>query len=123
MLTTVGRISDALVLPLGHVGGTVLFGLGMLGAALVAAIVSSLAAWGLAEVLGWAHSLDERPSRRTATVYVTFSATHVIGAALVLASADLINPSVDVAVMNALLLPIVLGFLLALEARELPAVW
>jgi Mn2+/Fe2+ NRAMP family transporter len=104
--------------------GTMLFGLGMLGAALVAAIVSSIAgAWGLAEVFGWAHSLNERPSRRTAKFYATYAAVHVIGAALVLASADLVSLSVDVEVMNALLLPIVLGFLLVLESNALPSEW
>jgi hypothetical protein len=37
-----------------------------------------------------------------------------------LASVDLISLAVDVEVMNALLLPIVLGFLLLLEAKALP---
>ncbi|GAB2715574.1 NRAMP family divalent metal transporter [Kitasatospora kifunensis] len=123
-LNTVGQIADALTPYLGHFGGTVLFGLGMLGAALVAAIVSSLAgAWGLAEVFGWKHTLNERPNRRTAKFYLTYSLTHIIGAILVLASVDLVSLSVDVEVMNALLLPIVLGFLLALEAKALPKEW
>jgi len=123
-LATVGQIADALTPYLGHAAGTVLFGIGMLGAALVAAIVSSIAgAWGLAEVFGWAHSLNERPSRRTAKFYATYAAVHVVGAALVLASADLVSLSVDVEVMNALLLPIVLGFLLVLESKALPSEW
>ena len=66
-LRTVGEIAGALTPYLGSLGGTVLFGLGMLGAALVAAIVSSLAgAWGLAEVFRLA-ALTERaagPSQR-----------------------------------------------------------
>jgi Mn2+/Fe2+ NRAMP family transporter len=123
-LDTVGEISAALTPYLGHLGGTVLFGLGMLGAALVAAVVSSLAgAWGLAEVFGWKHTLNERPSRRTAAFYLTYSLVHLVGAVLVLASVDLVGLSVGVEVMNALLLPIVLGFLLALEARALPPEW
>jgi Mn2+/Fe2+ NRAMP family transporter len=40
-----------------------------------------------------------------------------------IASADLVTLSVDVKVMNALLLPVVLGFLLVLEARALPREW
>jgi Mn2+/Fe2+ NRAMP family transporter len=96
----------------------------MLGAALVAAIVSSVAgAWGLAEVFGWKHTLNERPSRQTAKFYTTYALAHVVGAILVLASVDLVSLSVDVMVMNAMLLPIVLGFLLALEARVLPEGW
>ncbi|MGO9928614.1 MAG: NRAMP family divalent metal transporter [Mycobacterium sp.] len=123
-LDTVGQISQALTPYLGHVGGTVLFGLGMLGAALVAAIVASLAgAWGLSEVFGWRHTLNERPSRSTAKFYITYALAHIIGAALVLASVDLVNLAVDVEVMNALLLPIVLGLLLALEAKALPEQW
>ncbi|OBJ16211.1 hypothetical protein A5623_18875 [Mycobacterium colombiense] len=48
---------------------------------------------------------------------------HIVGAVVVLASVDLVNLAVDVEVMNALLLPIVLGLLLALEARALPEQW
>ncbi len=123
-LRTVGDISRSLTPYLGHVGGTVLFGLGMLGAALVAAIVASLAgAWGLSEVFGWRHTLNERPNRSTAKFYITYALAHIIGAVLVLASVDLVNLAVDVEVMNALLLPIVLGLLLALEAKALPEQW
>jgi Mn2+/Fe2+ NRAMP family transporter len=123
-LDTVGQIATSLTPYLGHIGGTVLFGLGMLGAALVAAIVASLAgAWGLSEVFGWRHTLNERPNRATAKFYITYSLAHLVGAALVLASVDLVHLAVDVEVMNALLLPIVLGLLLALEARALPEQW
>ncbi|OBB82674.1 NRAMP family divalent metal transporter [Mycobacterium sp. 852002-30065_SCH5024008] len=123
-LNTVGEIANSLTPYLGRTGGTVLFGLGMLGAALVAAIVASLAgAWGLAEVFGWRHTLNERPNRETAKFYITYGLAHVVGAVLVLASVDLVNLAVDVEVMNALLLPIVLGLLLALEAKALPEQW
>ncbi len=123
-LQTVGQIASALTPYLGHVGGIVLFGLGMLGAALVAAIVSSLAgAWGLSEVFGWRHTLNERPNRATAKFYITYALAHLIGAALVLGSVDLVNLAVDVEVMNAVLLPIVLGLLLALESQALPEQW
>jgi Mn2+/Fe2+ NRAMP family transporter len=48
-LNTVGQIAGALTPFLGSIGGKLLFGVGMLGAALVAAIVSSLAgSWGVA---------------------------------------------------------------------------
>jgi hypothetical protein len=46
-----------------------------------------------------------------------------VGAILVLSSVNLVSMSVDVMVMNAMLLPIVLGFLLALEAKVLPERW
>ena len=124
-LNTVGQIAGALTPFLGSFGGKVLFGLGMLGAALVAAIVSSLAgSWGLAEIFGWDHSLNERPNRKNAKFYLTYALAHILGAVFVLRqSINLVGLSVDVEVMNALLLPIVLGFLLALEAKALPLQW
>jgi Mn2+/Fe2+ NRAMP family transporter len=124
-LNTVGQIANALTPFLGTVGGKLLFGLGILGAALIAAIVASLAgAWGLAEVFGWKHSLNERPNRKNVKFYLTYGLAHVLGAILVLnSSINLVGLNVDVEVMNALLLPIVLGFLLALEAKALPPQW
>jgi Mn2+/Fe2+ NRAMP family transporter len=120
-LNSVGEISAALRPFLGGTGSRVLFGAGILGAALVAALVSSLAgAWGLAEIFGWQHTLNERPARKTAGFYAAYAFAHVAGAALVLASVDLVSLAVDAEVMNAVLLPVVLGFLLALERRALP---
>jgi Mn2+/Fe2+ NRAMP family transporter len=120
-LDTVGSISAALRPYLGSAGADVLFGGGILGASLVAALVSSLAgAWGLCEIFGWKHSLNSRPSRHSLGFYLVYALAHVVGALLVLASVDLISLAVDAEVMNALLLPVVLGFLLALERRALP---
>jgi len=120
-LDTVGQMSAALQPFLGSVGARALLGAAMLGAALVAALVASLAgSWGLSEVFGWKHSLNRRPDRKSAAFYLTYGLAHVAGAVIVLLSLDLVSLVVDVEVMNALLLPIVLGFLLALEARALP---
>ena len=121
-LHTVTDMSSALRPFLGTIGSKVLLGTAVLGAALVAALVASLAgAWGLSEVLGWAHTLNERPNRRTAKFYITYCSAHVFGAVIVLLSLHLVRLVIDVEVMNAILLPIVLGFLLSLEARALPA--
>ena len=120
-LDSVGEMSSALRPFIGGIGAKVLLGAGVLGAALVAALVASLAgAWGISEVFGWTHTLNERPGRKTAKFYTVYGLAHVVGAVVVLFSFDLINLVVDVEVMNALLLPIVLGLLLALEARALP---
>ncbi len=120
-LHSVADMSAALRPFLGSIGAKVLLGAAVLGAALVAALVASLAgAWGLAEVFGWTHTLNERPDRKTAKFYVTYGLAHVLGAAIVLVSLNLVRLVIDVEVMNALLLPIVLGFLLVLEARALP---
>ncbi len=120
-LNTVGQIADALTPYIGGTSSKVLIGAAILGGALVAALVVSLAgSWGISEVLGWRHSLNERINRKNAKFYLVYAFAHIIGAVLVLASVDLISLAVDVEVMNALLLPIVLGFLLVLERKALP---
>jgi NRAMP (natural resistance-associated macrophage protein)-like metal ion transporter len=120
-LNDVGQIASAMGPFLGSNTAKVLIGASVLGGALVAALVVSLAgSWGIAEVLGWKHSLNERIGRHNLKFYVTYTLAHLIGAVLVLASVDLVSLAVDCEVMNSLLLPIVLGFLLALEAKSLP---
>jgi Mn2+/Fe2+ NRAMP family transporter len=120
-LNDVGQITTAMAPFLGSNTAKILIGASILGGALVAALVVSLAgSWGVAEVLGWKHSLGDRINRRNAKFYVTYALAHVAGGVLVLASADLVGLTVDCEVMNALLLPIVLGFLLVLEAKCLP---
>jgi hypothetical protein len=47
------------------------------------------------------------------------TAAHIAGAILVLFSIDLVSLAIDVEVLNAVMLPLVLGFLLALEAKAL----
>jgi len=121
-LNTIGQIADALVPFLGHRAAHLLFGMGMLGAATVAALVVAVAgAWGLAEVMGWRHSLND-PVRDAPGFYLLCGGALVASAAAVVIAPNLVELSVDVQVMNAALLPIVLGFLLVLERRALPAV-
>jgi Mn2+/Fe2+ NRAMP family transporter len=119
-LGTVQQIADALTPFLGKTVGTVLFALGMVGAALVAAIVVSLAAaWGLGEVSGYRRSLEHNP-RQAPWFYAIYTAGLVLGGVLVTSGVNLVNLSVAVQVMNALLLPIVLGFLYLLALKALP---
>jgi Mn2+/Fe2+ NRAMP family transporter len=120
-LNTVGQLAGGLAPYIGSETSKVLVGASILGGALVAALVVSLAgSWGIGEVLGWRHSLNERLNRKNAKFYLTYAAAHIVGAGIVLASFDLVSLAVDVEVMNSLLLPIVLGFLLALERKALP---
>ncbi|MGO8685376.1 MAG: NRAMP family divalent metal transporter [Thermoleophilia bacterium] len=118
-LTSIGQIATALVPFLGHTYARLLFGLGMLGAAVVAALVVSVAgAWGLCEARGWCHSFNA--GVRTAWRFYLLSAgALIVSAGAVVVAPNLVNLSVDVQVMNAALLPIVLGFLLLLERRAL----
>lgn len=121
VLNTIGEMSLALRPYVGLVGGKVLLGIAMLGAGLVAALVASLAgAWGLSEAFGWKHTLNTKPDRDSAKFYATYTLSHVFGAVIVLLGLDLVRLVIYVEVMNSLLLPIVLGFLLALEAKALP---
>ena len=119
-LATVGDLSTALTSYLGVGVGRLVFGLGIIGAGLVAAIVSSLAlAWGLGEVTGYRHSLEHHPLE--ARWFYGVYALAVLGATLTVAIApNLVSLNIGVQVMNAFLLPLVLGFLIALAARALP---
>ncbi len=119
-LNTVGDMASALTPLLGAATGKLVFSLGVLGAGMVAAIVASLAlAWGVGEVAGYQRSL-ELPPRRAYWFYGVYAACIVCGAALIAVSPDLVSLNVDVQVMNALLLPLVLFFLVALAIRALP---
>ena len=120
-LATVGQIVEAFVPFLGETVGKVVFSAGILGAAFVAAIVVSLAtAWGLGEVTGYRHSLQRKPAK--APWFYGVYTVMVVGGALVVAMVpDLVGLNVTVEVMNALLLPLVLGLLYALAMRALPA--
>ncbi len=119
-LNSIGDITKLLVPFLGVDVGRVIFGLGTIGAALVAAIVASLAsAWGFGEVTGYRHSLEHRPLEAP-WFYGIFSLAVIGGAVLVDLMPNLVELNIAVEVMNALLLPLVLGFLIALAFRALP---
>ena len=118
-LETVEQIAAAITPYLGEFAGKLLFGLGMAGASLVATIVVTLtAARAVAEALGAPNGLDHSP-REAPWFYGAYAATLIVAALVVVSRIDLVSLSVGVQVMNALLLPIVLGFLFLL-ARRLP---
>lgn len=119
-LRDVPEIAHALISFLGGDVGRVVFAAGMAGAALVATIVVCLtAAWGVGEVAGFKRSLEHHP-RDAPWFYGIFSLCLVAGGALVATGINLVQLSVAVEVMNALLLPIVLGFLYLLAIKTLP---
>ena len=88
---------------------------------MVATIVVSLtAAWGVGEVLGFRRSLEDHP-REAPWFYGIYTLVLILSAVLVTSNVvNLVRLSVAVEVMNALLLPIVLGFLYLLARRALP---
>ncbi len=119
-LNTVGDISHAITPFLGDGVGKFVFSAGILGAGLVASIVVSLAsAWGFGEVTGYRRSLEANPLQAP-WFYGVYAGCVVVGAVVVALWPNLVALSVDVQVMNALLLPLVLGFLIALAVWALP---
>jgi Mn2+/Fe2+ NRAMP family transporter len=119
-LLSVGDISRALTPALGATAGRIVFGAGVLGASLVAAIVASLAlAWGVGEIAGFKRSLETKPF--AAGWFYSVYALSIAGAALaVWLVPDLVWLNVAAQVLNAFLMPVVVGFLVALAATAMP---
>ena len=118
---SVANIVDSLQPLLGSMGAKLLVGLGIGGAGLVAAIVVSLAgAWGVGEALGVKKSLNLRFGEAKG-FYFAFIVANLIGAGLVLPGISLTGLTLDIELLNALVLPLVLGFLLLIERAALPA--
>jgi NRAMP (natural resistance-associated macrophage protein)-like metal ion transporter len=119
-LQSVGDLAAALTRFLGADAGRIVFGLGVVGAGMVAAIVVSLAcAWGFGEVTGYKHSLEHRP-QDAPWFYSVYTVAVLAGVAIVAMVPNLVSLNLGVEVMNALMLPVVLGFLVALAFRALP---
>ncbi|WP_269507253.1 NRAMP family divalent metal transporter [Burkholderia sp. IMCC1007] len=119
-LNTVADISKALTPFLGGQAGRLIFSIGVLGAASVAAIVSSLAmAWGIGEVAGYRRSLEFRPLQAP-WFYGIYAACVAGSATLVWFVPNLVWLNVGTQVLNAFMLPLAIGFLVALAARTLP---
>ncbi len=119
-LESVGQISEALTPTLGDTFGRLVFGVGVVGAAMVAAIVCSLAfAWGIGEIAGIGHGLEHGAMRRR-WFGAVYAAGILGGTALVLLAPDLIWLTILAQVVNALLMPLVVGLLVVLAARHLP---
>jgi len=119
-LSSVGEVSGALTPLLGEAVGRAVFSAGVLGAGLVAAIVASLAlAWGLGEVTGYKHSLELHPLRAR-WFYGTYAGCVIVASLIVGLVPNLVSLNIAVQVMNALMLPLVLGFLFLLATRALP---
>lgn len=119
-LETVGQLSQALSRSLGSDAGRLILTLGITGAALLASIVVSLAAaWSVAELRDTPRSLDQTP-RQAPLFYGLYVVAIAGGAGLVLASHSLVRLAIAAEIMNALLLPLALGFLVLLAFRALP---
>ena len=106
---------------MGESVGRLVFGAGVLGASMVAAIVSSLAlAWGVGEVAGYRRSLEDRPFEAK-WFYGVYAASVAGSAFVVWLVPDLVWLTIAAQVLNAFLLPLVIGFLVTLAVKALPA--
>jgi hypothetical protein len=119
-LSTVGEISGALTPVMGEWIGWIVFSAGVLGASLVAAIVSSLAlAWGVGEVAGYRRSLEYRPF--DAVWFYGIYAACILGlGAVVCFTSNLVWLNIVAQVLNVFLMPLVIGVLVALAVTALP---
>ena len=120
-LDRVGDIADAFTASIGPAAGRIVFALGLAGGAMVAAIIVCLtAAWAFGEVLGLRHSLGETPAQAP-WFYGAIALVLLAGAAVVASGANPVRLSIAVGALNALLLPVVLGFLFHFARHALPA--
>ncbi|CAI2691657.1 hypothetical protein AKUA2103_12680 [Apilactobacillus kunkeei] len=118
---TVGDLVTSIGRYIGMAPTKAIMGSSILGGALVASIVVVLAGtWGMTEVLDWKRSLNERINRSNLGFYSMYSLVLIVSALLVLFNEDLVSIAITVEVINALMVPIVLGFLLMLETKALP---
>jgi Mn2+/Fe2+ NRAMP family transporter len=104
--------------PLAGSAAETLFGLGLLGAsALAAAVVPLSTSYALAEALGVERSVSR--NFREAPVFLgIFSAQMLIGAAVVLVPGNLIHLIVNTQVLEGIITPLTLGFVLVLANRR-----
>lgn len=123
-LNTVIEMSEAITPILGSTTGRILFSLGMTGSAMVATIVVSLtAAWGIGEIMGFRRSLEDHP-KEAPWFYGIYTLILILAAVLVSSHIiNLVKLSVAIEVMNAILLPLVLGFLFILARFSLPSAY
>jgi Mn2+/Fe2+ NRAMP family transporter len=119
-LENMSQIADAFVPIMGDTVGRVVFAAGLCGGALVATVVVCLtAAWSIGELSGVRHSLEHQPAEAP-WFYLAFGIILFAGGSLVISGISLVRLAIAVGVVNALLMPVVLGFLFSLARRALP---
>jgi Mn2+/Fe2+ NRAMP family transporter len=119
-LDNVPQIAGAFTTVLGEQTGKLLFAMALCGGALVATIVVCLsAAWAFGEISGARHSLADHPVEAP-RFYAAFALLLLVGGVLVASGVNLVKLAIATGVINAVLLPVVLGFLFWLARYELP---
>ena len=104
--------------PVAGSGATTLFAVGLLGAsALAAAIVPLSTAYGLAEAVGAERSVSRRFSEARLFLGL-FTGQVVLGAAVALIPGNLIHLLVNTQILNGVITPVILAFILILANRR-----
>ncbi|MBU3701325.1 MAG: divalent metal cation transporter, partial [Acidimicrobiia bacterium] len=104
--------------PVAGSGAQILFGIGLLGAsALAAAVVPLATSYAVAEAIGVERSVS-RTFREAPLFLGLFTALIVIGSAVALVPGNLIDLLINMQVLNGLITPIILLFILLLANRR-----
>ena len=104
--------------PVAGAGAEVLFGIGLLGAsALAAAVVPLATSYAVAEAVGVERSVS-RTFREAPLFMGLFTALVVVGASVALLPGNLISLLINMQVLNGIITPIVLTFILILANRR-----
>ena len=104
--------------PVAGAGAATLFAIGLIGAsALAAAIVPLSTAYGLAEAVGAERSVSRRFSEARLFLGL-FTGQIVFGAAVALIPGNLIQLLINTQILNGLITPIILAFILILANRR-----
>ncbi|MDR3368383.1 divalent metal cation transporter [Rhodoferax sp.] len=120
VIHSIGDVSDALIPLLGGSGAHLVFSAGVMGAAMVAAIVSSLAlAWGISEAAGYVRA-KHSPGSESPWFYAVYALCIVGSAWMVGSQANLIGLDVATQVVNTGIFPILIAVLLLLAQTVLP---
>jgi NRAMP (natural resistance-associated macrophage protein)-like metal ion transporter len=113
-IQTAAGAAEALRPLAGNAAG-VLFALGLVGSGFLAVpILSSSAAYALAEVLGWKHGLDQKP-RKAKPFYITLTIATLVGMLLNFVGINPIAALFWTAVLNGFLTPPLLALLMLIS--------
>jgi Mn2+/Fe2+ NRAMP family transporter len=120
-LNSIPDISSAITPHLGYTAGRILFSLGMIGGAMIGAIVVTItASWTLGEVLGFGRDLNKSP-REAPGFYIAYVAILIVATVITCLLPDyLVDINIAAEVLNAVLVPVVLCFTFLLSMYHLP---
>eukprot|EP01124_Arcella_intermedia_P001677 TRINITY_DN10921_c0_g1_i1.p1 TRINITY_DN10921_c0_g1~~TRINITY_DN10921_c0_g1_i1.p1 ORF type:complete len:446 (-),score=35.04 TRINITY_DN10921_c0_g1_i1:28-1365(-) len=114
-------ISAAITPHLGATAGRILFSLGMIGGAMIGAIVVTItASWSLGELLGFGRALDRNPKEAPGFYVVYFIILIIATVICVILRDNLVAINIAVEILNAVLVPVVLVFTFLLSSNILP---